>query len=94
MARYVPHLVRWNEAVRRHDEGLFDETVSTLKAITAATSVTEAINLQGAFASGVFTKTLADSNKLIDASMKLTEKTLAPITARIASAVETFGKAA
>jgi phasin family protein len=72
----------------------FDEAVGTLRAITSAKSVTEAINLQSAFASSVMAKTLADSNKLIDASMKLTEKTLAPITARVTGAVETFGKAA
>ena len=37
---------------------------------------------------------VAESNKLTDASIKLTEQTLAPITARVTVAVETFGKAA
>jgi hypothetical protein len=37
---------------------------------------------------------LAESNKLVDASIKLTEQTLAPLTARVTGAVETFGKAA
>ena len=72
----------------------FDESVSTFKAIAAAKSVTEALDLQSAFANGVVAKTLAESNKLIDASIKLTEQTLAPISARVTGAVETFSKAA
>jgi phasin family protein len=72
----------------------FDESVSTFKAITSAKSVTEAVDLQSAFASSAVTKTLAESKKLIDASIKLTEQTLAPITARVTGAVETFGKTA
>jgi phasin family protein len=72
----------------------FDESVSAFKAITSAKSVTEAINLQSAFASSAVAKTLAESNKLVDASIKLTEQTLAPITARVTGAVAAFGKAA
>jgi phasin family protein len=72
----------------------FDESVSTLKAITSASSVTEAMELQGAFASSVVAKTLAESNKMIDASIKLTERTLAPLAARMTSAVETVSKPA
>jgi phasin family protein len=64
----------------------FDESVSTFKAITSAKSVTEAIDLQNAFASSVVAKTLAESKKLIDASIKLTERTLAPIAARVTGA--------
>jgi len=72
----------------------FDESVATLTAISSAKSVTEAMDLQSKFATSVAGKALADSNKLVDASIKLTEHTLAPITARVTSAVETFGKAA
>jgi phasin family protein len=72
----------------------FDESASAFKAISSAKSVTEAMDLQSKFASSVVAKTLAESNKLIDASIKLTEQTLAPISARVTGAVETFGKAA
>jgi len=72
----------------------FDESVATLKAISSAKSVTEAMDLQSKFATSVAGKALAESNKLVEASIKLTEQTLAPITARVTSAVETFGKAA
>jgi len=72
----------------------FDESVSAFNAITSAKSVTEAVNLQSAFASSSVAKTLAESSKLIDASIKLTEQTLAPITARVTGVVATSGNAA
>jgi phasin family protein len=72
----------------------FDESVATFKAISSAKSVTEAIDLQSTFATSVVEKALAESNKLINTSIKLTEQTLAPITARMTVAAETFGKAA
>jgi phasin family protein len=72
----------------------FDESVATFKTISSAKSVAEAMELQSKFATSVAGRALADSNKLIHASIKLTEQTLAPITARATSAAETFGKAA
>ena len=72
----------------------FDESVSSFKALTTVKSVKEAVELQTAFAKTAFEKAVAESNKLTDASIKLTEQTLAPITARVTVAVETFGKAA
>jgi phasin family protein len=71
----------------------FDESVATLKAISSAKTVTEAMNLQSKFVTSVAGRALGESNKLVDASIKLTEQTLAPITARVTSTVETFGKA-
>ena len=72
----------------------FDESVATFKAISSAKSVTEAMDLQSKFATSAAGRALAESNKLVGASIKLTEQTLAPITARVTSAVETIGKAA
>jgi len=72
----------------------FDESVSTLKAISTAKSVKEAMELQSCFAKTAFEKAVAESKQMTDASIKLTEQTLAPITARVTVAVETFGKAA
>ena len=72
----------------------FDESVSTFKAISTAKSVKEAMELQSSFAKAALEKAMAESNKLTDASIKLTEQTLAPITARVTVAVESFGKAA
>ncbi|MSP00604.1 MAG: phasin family protein [Acetobacteraceae bacterium] len=72
----------------------FDESVSTFKALSSVKSVQEAIELQSTFAKASLGKAMAESNKLTDASIKLTEQALAPITARVTVAVETFGKAA
>jgi len=72
----------------------FDESVSTFKAMSTARSVKEAMDLQSSFAKAALEKAMAESNKLTDASIKLTEQTLAPITARVTVAVESFGKTA
>jgi phasin family protein len=72
----------------------FDESVATLNAITSAKSITEAMALQSNLATSAVTRALAASNKLVDASIKLAEQALAPITARATSAAEAFFKAA
>jgi phasin family protein len=71
----------------------FDESVATFKAISSAKTVTEAMNLQSKFVTSVAGRALGESNKLVDASIKLAEQTLAPITARVTGTVETLGKA-
>jgi phasin family protein len=72
----------------------FDESVSTFKAISAAKSAKEAIDIQTTFARTVVGKAMTESSRITDASMKLTEQTLAPITTRLTAAIEAFGKAA
>jgi phasin family protein len=72
----------------------FDESVSTFKAISAVKSLKDAIELQSRLARSLVEKALVESGKITNASMKLTEQTLAPITARVTAAVQTFGKAA
>jgi phasin family protein len=72
----------------------FDETMSTFKAMTSVKSLKDAFELQSSLARATFEKTVAESGKLTDASMKLTEQTLAPITARVTLAVEKFAKTA
>jgi len=72
----------------------FEDSMSTFKAMSTVKSVKEAIDLQSTFAKATLEKAMAESNKLTDASIKLTEQTLAPITARVTVAVETFGKTA
>ncbi len=72
----------------------FDETMSTFKAMSTAKSLKEAFDLQASLARATLEKTLTESGKLTDASMKLTEQTLAPLTARFSVAMEKFAKAA
>ena len=72
----------------------FDETMSTFKALSSAKSLKDAFDLQASLARTTMEKTLAESGKLTDASMKLTEQTLAPLTARVSLAMEKFAKVA
>lgn len=72
----------------------FDETMATFKALSSVKSLKDAFDLQASFARSAMEKTLAESGKLTDASFKLTEQTLAPLTARVSLAVEKFAKPA
>ncbi|MEI7711799.1 MAG: phasin family protein [Rhodospirillales bacterium] len=67
-----------------------DETMSAFKAIAAVKSFKDMFELQSAFAKSAMEKTMAESGKLTDASLKLTEQAIAPIAARMTVAVETF----
>ncbi len=75
-------------------QATFDETFSTFKALTSVKSLKDAFELQASFARSAMEKSMAESGKLTDASFKLTEQALAPITARVTLAVEKFAKAA
>ena len=72
----------------------FDESMSVFKSLGTVKSLKEAIDLQSSLARGALEKAMAESGKLTDASLKLTEQAFAPITARVNLAVEKFGKAA
>jgi len=72
----------------------FDETMSTFKAMTSVKSLKDAMDLQASLARSTLEKTLAESGKLTDASFKLTEQAIAPLTARVTLAVEKFAKSA
>jgi phasin family protein len=71
-----------------------DESMAAFKALTSVKSLKDALELQSSFARSALEKSLAESGKLTDASFKLTEQALAPITARVTVAVEKFAKAA
>lgn len=72
----------------------FEETLSTFRALSGVKSLKDAIDLQTSLARTTFEKTLAESGRLTDASMKLAEQTIAPLTARVTLAVEKFAKSA
>jgi phasin family protein len=72
----------------------FQEAVATFKAMASSKSLKDAFDLQTSVARGAIEKTLAESGKMTDASLRLTEQALAPITARVTLAVEKFSKAA
>lgn len=71
----------------------FNDSMATFKAMSSVKSVKDAVELQTALARSTIEKSLAESGKLTDASLKLTEQAMAPISARVAMAVDTFSKA-
>ncbi len=72
----------------------FDETMNTFKAMSSIKSLKDVFELQAGLARATMEKTLAESGRLTDASLKLTEQTMAPITARVTLADEKFAKTA
>jgi len=83
-----------SKQIAANAQASFDETMSTFKAMASVKSVKDAFDLQASLARATIEKTLAESGKLTDASVKLTEQTLAPITARFTLAMEKFAKSA
>ncbi|MBN9507725.1 MAG: phasin family protein [Alphaproteobacteria bacterium] len=69
-----------------------DYTVATMKALAGVKSFKEAIDLQSSLARSSLEKVVAETGKLTDASLKLAEQTLAPLTARVTLAMEKFGR--
>ena len=70
-----------------------DDSMSAFKAMTGVKSLKDALDLQSSLARSTLEKSVAESGKLTDASFRLTEQALAPITARVTVAVEKFAKA-
>jgi phasin family protein len=83
-----------SKLIAANAQASFEETMSTFKALSSAKSLKDAFELQASLARSTIEKTLAESGKLTDASMKLTEQTLAPLTARVSLAMEKFTKTA
>lgn len=69
-----------------------DETVSTFRAMTGVRSLKDAMDLQSNLARTTLDKTLSESGRLTDASFKLSEQAIAPLTARLTLAVEKFAR--
>jgi phasin family protein len=72
----------------------YEEAVSAFKAMTSVKSLKEAVDLQVGLARSAVGKSVTESSKYTDASFKLAEQAIAPISSRMTLAVEKFGKAA
>ena len=70
-----------------------EDGVAFSKSLMGVKSVKEAVDLQTGFARTTMEKAVSESNKFADAAVKLAEQALAPLTARMTVAVETFGSA-
>ena len=71
-----------------------EATMNQFKALTSVKSLQDAIDLQSNLVRGSTEKAIAETTRLTTASIKLTEEAMAPITARMSHAAETFTKAA
>jgi phasin family protein len=70
----------------------FDHTVATWKALAGTKSLKEAFDIQSTRTRAALEKAVADTGKVTDASIKLAEQAMAPITARLNVAAEKFSK--
>jgi phasin family protein len=67
-----------------------DQTMSTWKAMLSIKSLKEAMDLRTSLTHASIETVFAETSKLTNASMKLAEETIAPITERITLAAEKF----
>jgi phasin family protein len=65
-----------------------DEALATFKALLSVNSPQEALELETKAARSALERTLAESSRIGDTSIKLFEQTLAPLAARASQAVE------
>ena len=72
----------------------FEETMATFKAMATVKSPKDAMDMQATLVRANMEKVVAETGKITDASMKLAEQAMAPITARVTLAVEKFGRVA
>jgi phasin family protein len=75
-------------------QSTMDETVSAFKALTGVKSLKDALDLQATLTRSTMEKAVTGSGQFADASFKLAEQTLAPLTARFQLAAQKLGTAA
>ncbi|MBW6396705.1 TIGR01841 family phasin [Roseomonas sp. HJA6] len=73
-------------------QGLTDHTLEGAKALAAVKSLNEAAEIQTKFAKAAVEKTVAETAKFQEAVFKLTEASVAPLSARMTAAMEKFAK--
>ena len=69
-----------------------DETMGTFKAMAGVKSIKDAMDLQASLIRSAMEKAVAHTSTLTDSTMKLTEQSFAPISARLSLAAEKFGR--
>ena len=71
-----------------------ETTMSSVTSLSSIKSLPEAIELQSSLSRSLYESATAESTKFVDASKKLAEATLAPLTERFTLATTLFAKAA
>ncbi len=74
------------------NKAALEESVSFTKSLLGVKSVKEAVDLQSDFARSSIEKLVAETNQMTDASVRLAEEAIQPLTVRMSMAVQTFGK--
>ena len=72
----------------------YDESIAFAKALSAAKTAKEAIDLQSTLGVASISRAAADAKTLADTSFKLTEQAMAPLKARVVVAIGSLKKAA
>ncbi|HYD31679.1 MAG TPA: phasin family protein [Azospirillaceae bacterium] len=80
------------KAVAAYAQVSLEKGVATGKALMGAKTLKDVIDLQTSFAKQSFDAFMAESTRLSELSVKVTNEALAPINARVNAAVEKFGK--
>ncbi len=83
-----------SKEVAASNKATIEDSVAFTKSLLGVKSVKEAVDLQSSFARTSIEKAVSETNKVTDASVKLAEQAIAPLTARLSVAVEKFGKVA
>ena len=78
--------------VAASNKASIEETVTFSKSMLGVKSLKEAMDLHSGYARGAIEKAVSETNKVTDASVRLAEQAIAPLTARLTAAVERFGK--
>jgi phasin family protein len=73
-------------------QGLTDQTLEGAKALAGVKSLNEAAEIQAKFAKAALERSVAEGAKFQEAVFKLTEQTVAPLSARMTVAVEKITK--
>lgn len=69
-----------------------EAAMGTFKALSSVKSLKEAMDLQSSLARASVETAVSETGKITDASMKLAEQAMAPLTARVTLAVEKFAR--
>ena len=69
-----------------------EHTLATFKSMSGLHSVREIMELQAGFARAAVEAAMTQTGRFTDAGFKLAEEAMAPLTARVGAAVETFSR--
>lgn len=78
--------------VAASNKSSIEDSVAFTRSLFGVKSVKEALDLQSSYARSSIEKAVTETNRVTDASVKLAEQAMAPLTARMTIAVEKFGK--